>query len=101
MKNEYEVVEHANISDLNIFLVEIDYRTPHFHEDIEIIHILEGGVLSNSMQQQIPLQAGDTVIYNAFQPHEFHSARQGTLLLCMQVAPKFCAHYYPALPFPI
>ena len=97
MKNEYEVIEHANLSDLNMFLVEIDYRTPHFHEDIEIIQVLEGSVISNTMHQEIHLEAGSTVIYNSFQPHEFHSAKQGTLILCTQVAPRFCAHYYPAI----
>lgn len=44
MKEEYEIVEHSQIEDLNIFLVEMTYRCPHMHREFEICMILSGEV---------------------------------------------------------
>lgn len=96
MKNEYELIEHPYIKHLNVFLVNLDYRTPHLHEDIELILILEGSVTTHTQGERYDLDTNSTVIFNSNQPHEFNSAKEGALILCLQVNPKLFLPCYPA-----
>jgi AraC-like DNA-binding protein len=99
MNNEYEVevIEHPYINYLNVFLVNLDYRTPHLHEDIELILVLDGHVKTRTRADEYHLEPNSCVLINSHQPHEFHSSEGGTLILCLQVSPKFCSSYYPAI----
>jgi AraC-like DNA-binding protein len=97
MKNEYEVIEHPYIKSLNVFLVNLDYRTPHLHEDIEVILVLDGQVTTRTQQEEYALASNSSVLFNSNQLHEFHASKEGALILCLQMSPKFCAHYYPAI----
>lgn len=97
MKNEFEVIEHPHLHYLNIFLVDLGYRTPHFHEDIELILLLNGHATTSSRHEEYSLEPNSAVIFNSNQPHEFHSIKEGALLLCIQVSPKFFSKYYPAI----
>jgi AraC-like DNA-binding protein len=91
------VVEYPNVHDLNVVMVDIDYCTPHIHEDIEIILILKGSIISSSMRKEVILKADSAAIYNSYQPHEFLSTGEGVNILCLQISPRFCAHYFPAI----
>lgn len=42
MKNELENIYHSKINNLNFLLVDITYRKPHLHFDIELAFVLEG-----------------------------------------------------------
>lgn len=99
MKNQYEVevIEHPYINYLNVFLVNLDYRTPHLHEDIELVLVLDGQITTGTRSEEYHLGPNSCVIFNSNQPHEFHSSKGGSLILCLQVSPKFCASYYPAI----
>jgi AraC-like DNA-binding protein len=99
MKNQYEieVIEHPYINNINVFLVNLDYRTPHLHDDIEVILVLDGQVNMRIRNQEYLLEPGSCVLFNSLQPHDFHSEQGGTLILCLQVSPKFCVTYFPAI----
>ncbi len=97
MKNEYEVIEHPYINHVNVFLVNLDYRTPHLHEDIEVILVLDGHVTTRTQHKEYDLHPDSLFLFNSNQLHEFQSPKDGALLLCLQLSPKFCAHYYPAI----
>lgn len=36
MQQEYELIEHSILKNVKVFLVNLDYRTPHIHGDMEI-----------------------------------------------------------------
>jgi AraC-like DNA-binding protein len=99
MKNQYEieVIEHPFINNINVFLVNLDYRTPHLHDDIEVILVLGGQVNMRIRNQEYHLGLDSCVLFNSLQPHDFHSDHGGTLILCLQVSPKFCSAYFPAI----
>jgi AraC-like DNA-binding protein len=97
MKNEYEVIDHPYINYLNVFLVNLDYRTPHLHEDIEAILVLEGQVTTRTQQEEYALTSNSSFLFNSNQLHEFHSSKEGALILCLQMSPRFCANYYPVI----
>jgi AraC-like DNA-binding protein len=97
MKNEYEVIDHPYINNINAFLVNLDYRTPHLHDDIEVILVLDGQVTIRTQYEEYNLSPNSSVLFNSNQLHEFHSTREGALILCLQISPKFCSYYYPAI----
>ncbi len=98
MKREYEVevIDHPYINYLNVFLVNVDYRTPHLHEDIEIILVLDGQVTASTDTGKFNLGPDSCALFNSHQPHEFHSSKGGTLILCFQISPRLCT-YYPKM----
>lgn len=98
MKSEFEIIKHPNIKYLNVFLVNIDYRTPHLHQDIELILIIDGEVTITSKHESHHLSQDSAVIFNANEPHEIRACKNSALILCLQVSPKFCYNYFPDMP---
>jgi AraC-like DNA-binding protein len=94
MGNEYEFVKHNAIENLKVFLVNLVYREPHIHEDVEINYILEGSVIIRSKTQVLNLKQNDFLILNSCQVHELQ-ADDHALILSLQITPGFCKKYYP------
>jgi AraC-like DNA-binding protein len=99
MENEYEVIEHPYINDVNVFLVNLDYRTPHLHQDIELLLVLDGHVTIRIQHKEYDLGLNSCFLLNGNQPHEILSSKEGALILCIQVSPKFCMQYCPAISY--
>lgn len=97
MKQEYEVVEHANIRHLKITVNRIVYRTPHMHRDFEIIHNLKGDAYFVLGQQTIEFPEGSTLLINPNQLHAIHSLADDSLMIVLQVAPEFFTTVYPSI----
>lgn len=97
MKNEFEIIEHSYIQYLNVFLVNMNYRSPHSHREFELILVLEGEVTITSKQESYTLSSGCSVILNPNQPHEIKSSLDNSLILCVQISPKFCYDYFPSI----
>ena len=70
---EYEIVEHLKLEDLNIFLVELSYRSPHMHKEFEIGMVLSGSVMVCANQKNERFDPGDMMIFNPHQSHELHA----------------------------
>lgn len=95
MKNEFEIIEHSHIKYLNVFLVNMNYRSPHLHREFELILVLHGDVTIKIKQEIYNLSSGSSVIFNPNQPHEIKSDNNSSLILCVQISPKFCSDYFP------
>ena len=98
MKNQYEIISHTTIHSFKIFLVNLLYREPHVHGDIEICYILEGSVIMCSKGQKLCCKKNDFVIFNSCQPHEIYGDENNpALILALQVSPAFCKDYFPRI----
>ena len=97
MKREYEIIPHPRLKHLCCFIVDIDYRTPHVHRELELSLILKGGMTITSMRESTRMQEGDVFLLNSTQVHEYKSIGADARMLCVQVSPQFCRDYYPAL----
>ena len=97
MKEEYEIVEHSQIEDLNIFLVEMTYRRPHLHREFEICMILSGRAEIYTRGENIRFGPGDLMIFNPRQTHEIHTLTENLLILSVQVASGFYTRIYPEI----
>lgn len=94
---EYEFVEHLQMEDLSVFLVELSYRSPHMHKEYEICMVLEGKVTVSSGQQSTTFYQGDLMILNPHQSHELQAVSERVVLLSVQAASGFCARVYPSI----
>ncbi|HAL73804.1 MAG TPA: hypothetical protein DCM45_01775 [Clostridiales bacterium] len=41
-RNEYELIEHSDLADVKVFLVDLAYRNLHMHNDFELCLLLQG-----------------------------------------------------------
>lgn len=83
MNNEFELIEHNKVSNFYAFVIELKYRRPHLHTDIEIIIVLQGTLKITSEDEEIIVDTNQLVVLNTCQLHEL-SSDKGTLLLIFQ-----------------
>jgi AraC-like DNA-binding protein len=95
MTHEYEMIAHPNIEMLNVFLVRLNYRSLHVHNEIEIGLVLEGEVEINIQEKKLQLKSGDMYYLNAMEVHELNAQTGNAVILCVQLSPKFMVPYYP------
>ncbi|GFI08284.1 bifunctional transcriptional activator/DNA repair enzyme AdaA [Lachnospiraceae bacterium] len=97
MREEYEIVKHAQMQDLNIFLVEMTYRSPHMHKEFEICMVLSGTITIYTSQETQNFEKGDLILFNPYQTHELHSLTEKSIILSIQAASGFCKRAYPEI----
>lgn len=66
---EFETIEHQHGQPYKLFLVSIGQRTPHFHRDLEIIHVLHGRIRIHIGNTQTIVNAGELFLINPFEIH--------------------------------
>ncbi|HOG02111.1 MAG: Melibiose operon regulatory protein [Betaproteobacteria bacterium ADurb.Bin341] len=97
MGREYELVMHPRLKHICCFVVEIDYRTPHLHREMELSLILSGSLSVSTQGLSSQLREGDLALFNANQVHEYHAEGAPARMLCIQVIPQFCHDSFPSL----
>ena len=95
--NETEIIQHPQIDGLRIFFDTVDYRTPHVHEEFELIWLMEGRLSVQAGPFRHVAQSGEMVLFDPQQTHEFHKVEESCTFLCLQVAPTMLAGCFPAI----
>ncbi len=86
--NELEIIRHRRIDGLTLFFDTVDYRTPHFHPEWEIIWLLDGALSITYDQQHYRVEAGELLLFSPGRPHEFHKIDRSGTFLCLQATPE-------------
>ena len=84
-RREIEIIEYDRIQGLNMFMDTVDYRTPHQHDELELIWNLTGVLHVGSMGRNHVLAPGSIILINREVIHEFHGEQGGATFLCMQL----------------
>ncbi len=87
MEHEVEIVQHPQVNGLNLFVISVEYRTPHLHRDFELNLVLDGTAQFLCSGASYSVQNGDVLLLNPNQLHEIRSA-SGITLLCLQIQPR-------------
>lgn len=95
--NEFEVIRYPQIRGLNLFFDTVDYRTPHFHPEWELILLMEHSLSITCGQRQYLANAGDLVLFSPNQPHEFHRVGESCTFLCLQISSQCVAQVFPSI----
>lgn len=96
MQQEYELIEHSILKNVKVFLVNLDYRTPHIHGDMEMCLILNGGVTLFSRSRQLHFDKDDFFLLSPCTPHELRADKHA-LILSIQIKKSLCMDYYPQI----
>ncbi|MBQ7800991.1 MAG: helix-turn-helix transcriptional regulator [Oscillospiraceae bacterium] len=89
MAQEYEIVNHPRLRNLNVFLVRLVSRTSHIHQELELGLILEGKTRLVTGSEALPLERGGMYLINPMEAHEFLADGDGALILSIQISPRF------------
>ena len=84
--NELEIIHHPQIPGLNLFFDKIEYRTPHFHPEWELICPFDHPLLVRVEAHEHIVSPGEILFINPRQLHEYHRVDAPSTFLCMQVS---------------
>ena len=84
--NELEIIQHPQIRGLHIFFNHMEYRTPHFHSEWEILCVMENDLHVFAGTQQVLMHPGDIVLIEPRQIHEYRCVGKACTFLCLQVS---------------
>lgn len=93
---ELELVQHPQINGLQLFFDTVQYRTPHFHQELELIWLAEGTLNVRIEQTCLQVRPREMLLFHPGQLHEFRAAGEGCTFLCLQVSPERIEAVCPA-----
>lgn len=85
---ELEIIQHRQIDGVSLFFDTVEYRTPHFHPEWELIWIVEGALSVRYGARECECGTGDLFLFHPGQVHEFQKIGEGATFLCLQIAPQ-------------
>lgn len=88
-KNFYKEGLPVNVITANIMEYPI-----HFHDDIEVVYVLEGSVGLKNGYYSYVLNRGDIFILNDREVHSFHHTDQPNMVMMLQMDLAFFSKYY-------
>lgn len=86
--NELEIIRHGRISGMTVFLNTVDYRTPHFHPEWEMMWVLDHPLLVSVGGGSFRAEKDDLLLFQPNEPHELHKVDENSTFLCLQVSPE-------------
>lgn len=88
-KNFYKDGLPVNVITANIMEYPI-----HFHDDIEVVYVLEGTVGLKNGYYSYVLKQGDIFILNGREIHSFHHTDESNMVMMLQLDISFFSKYY-------
>lgn len=86
--DELEIVQYPQIKGLTVFVNAMAYRTPHFHQEWELLWVLDAPLTVSYGHEKMRIEAGDIVLLPPNMLHEFSKDRQDCTFLCIQFSPS-------------
>ena len=96
---EVETIQHPQINNMNITVMDISYRAPHLHPEIELILVLKGRPSFNIDGTLTPFAEKSIVLINANELHEIISEDKPSTLLNLHILPEYFEGYFPQMKF--
>ena len=72
----------------------IGYRTPHLHSDFEIMFFTKGVSTYTTPNKTESFNSGEIVLLNSGEVHEIERKSESSLMICLQVSPKYFNIYF-------
>lgn len=85
---ELEIVAHQKMDGMRAFINKVEYRSPHFHQEWELLWVLDTPLSITSSQKQYLIQPGELILFPPNCPHEFHKMDQPCTFLCLQISSR-------------
>ena len=95
--NELEIIRHSRIPGMTVFFNTVDYRTPHFHPEWELIWLLDNPMTVSGGGGSFRAEKGDLLLFQPSEPHELHKVEENCTFLCLQVSPELLRQHEKAI----
>lgn len=86
---ELEVVKYRQVQGLSVFINVLKYRNPHFHQEWELLWVLEGTLLISINYKRERVEKDQLYLIPPSVVHEFHIGTSSCVFLCLQMSPEF------------
>lgn len=96
MSNEFELIEHNQARGVHAFLIDMNYRRPHLHTDLEWIYVLEGQLIITMDNEHLKVEKDQLILINSCQLHEL-TAKETAKLLILQLNTKEFDAFFPQI----
>lgn len=94
-ESKFDVLRHKQIEGMRVYLNTLDYRTSHFHKEVEIILILDGDLDIQSETFHCVAQRGDVILCNSGEAHELKKVTKSCTLVGYHIAPSLISSEVP------
>lgn len=91
---ELEIVRYSRIEGVRMFFNTMDYRTNHFHEEWEILLVVDQPLILLTSSEKKLVRPGDVLVFPPYLNHEIQKVDKSCTFLCLQIAPEV----FPACP---
>ena len=82
---------------VNVVTADIDEYPIHFHDDMEVVYILEGSVIMRNGYYTYTLKQGDIYIINDREMHSFEKTGERNMVMMLQLDLAYFSRYYDNL----
>ncbi len=83
---ELEIIHNPQIPGLSLFFDTLEYRTPHFHPEWELVCPFNHPLLVRVEAHEHVVAPGEILFLSPRQLHEYHRIDAPSTFLCMQVS---------------
>ena len=95
MEYFYEIVEWYDGFPVKAFIHSVGGFKTHWHNEIEILLVLEGEVNIGVGDKEYTLKENDLILINRNQVHNISRTKSDNMLLALQIDPSMFSNYYP------
>lgn len=97
MEYKYEIVKSQEGLPIKAFIHSINGFEMHWHNELEILFVLQGSVNIRVGNERFLLKENDLMLVNMNELHNINKTSEDNVLLALQINPKYFFAYYPKL----
>lgn len=90
----YEYISHNNDAYYRAYPIFSDYSKPHYHNDFELLYVLNGGLLATVNQKSIEVHPYECLVIDPKSVHSLLKHSHDTVLLAINFSPDICQKFY-------
>ena len=84
--DELEIIQYQHVDGLSVFVNTVRYRSPHFHQDWELLWVLDAPLSVTCKQVTTLLHPGEVALFSPNLVHELRQTGKTCTFLCLQIA---------------
>ncbi|MGF7057961.1 GH39 family glycosyl hydrolase [Brassicibacter mesophilus] len=95
MQYNYEIVRSQEGLPIKVFIHSINRFKMHWHNEIEILLVLQGTVNIRVGNERFLLRENDLILINSNEIHSTSKTKEDNILLALQINSEWYSTYYP------
>ena len=92
-----EKITYRDELPVNVITANIEEYPIHFHDDMEVVYVLDGTITMRNGYYTYNLKQGDVYILNDREMHSFESTGEDNMVMMLQLDLSYFSRYYDNL----